>query len=230
MRLYNTVNGIQTEMETLYRNISGKPSFTAGERDIVYGAIIDAYLIVLNEYGLEDFHFEESDITADTTADTTYIDLDEYVFKIVPGSVRIPAENSTLTIIDEVAIFQNDPDASASGRPYCYSYKSSTDPNILRVRLYPTPDAVYTLNLQVMTYPTDAITNFPVVLMNVIKLKAKELACLNLGLLNLKSGFKAAYDEAIVNLRDGYDDERPRHVTRTFLSRPRGNIQSRISD
>ena len=66
--------------------------------------------------------------------------------------------------------------------------------------------------------------------MAAIKNKAKELSCLGLGLLGYMAGFKVAYEDIIVNLRDGYDDDQPIHVTRTFMSRPGENIQSRISD
>ena len=230
MRLYNTVNDIQTEMEVLYRNITGKQSFTAGERDIVYSAIIESYLIVLNEYGLEDFKFENIDITTVTVASQSHIDLDKYIYKVVPGSVRIPATNTTMSIIDEVTIYQVDPDDSARGLPVSYSYKSSTDPNIIRLRLYPIPDAVYTIKMQVLKYPTDVITNFPVTLMNIIKLKAKALSCLGLGLAQVKVGFDVEYDKQIVNLRDGFDDDIPRHVTRTYLSYPYNSVESRLSE
>ena len=84
MRLYNTVNSIRSEMETLYRNITGKHSFTAGEADIVNGAIVDAYQKVITEYGVTDFRFHKQDITKTTTSGTNYVDLDEYVYRIVP--------------------------------------------------------------------------------------------------------------------------------------------------
>lgn len=230
MRLYSTVNDIQSEIEVLYRNITGRNSFTAGERDIVYGCIIDAFLIVLLEYGIDNFKFREVDIEEDTTSGTNYIDLDEYIYKIIPGSVRIPASNSTLGIIDEVEIFQIDPNDEASGEPYAYSYKSSTDPNIMRLRLYPTPNAVFTLAMKVLKFPTDVATNFPIHLMNVIKAKAKALACMHLGVIQYKLAFDEEYKAAIINIRNGFDNDQPKHINRTYRTSVHRSINSRIND
>jgi len=230
MRLYSTVNDIQTETEVLYRNLTGKSSFTAGERDIVYGCIIDAFLIVLMEYGIDNFKFREVDIEEDTTSGTNYIDLDEYIYKIIPGSVRIPASNARLGVIDELEIFQTDPNDEASGEPYAYSYKSSTDPNIIRMRLYPTPNAAVTIALKALKMPTDLPTNFPVHLMNVIKTKAKALACLHLGVIQYKLAFDEEYKSSIIHIRNGFDDDQPKHINRTYRVPVTRSIESRIND
>lgn len=231
MRLYNTVDDIKSEMEILYRNITGKPSFTAGDADIVYGSIIDAYQRVLREYGIVQFRFQIIEDTLDTVSGQNYVDLDEYVFKIQKGSVRIPAQDQVLGLIDEVTIFQGDPRDEVTGVPTSYAYKNSTDPNIIRVRLYPTPDAVYTIYLNQFIYPTDVMTNFPTDLVSAIKFKAKALSCLGLGIGNYQPGFDREYEIAINQVKDGYDDDGPKHVGRTFLSSDAGgSIESRISD
>jgi len=229
MRLYNNVNDIKTEMEILYRNITGKPSFTAGEADIVYSSIIDSYQMVISEYGVSNFRFQEEDITATTVANQNYVDLDEYVYKVVSGSVRIPLRNVTLSLIDEVAIFQHDPGDDESGEPTSYAYKNSGSPNIMRLRLYPTPTTAYVIHLKVLKYPTDAITNFPADLMMAIKNKAKELSCLGLGLVQFMTRFEDKYEESIAKVKDGYNNDGPKHVSRSCIQIPRRSIEGRIS-
>ena len=229
MRLYNTVNDIQNEMAILYRNLAGKDQFTAGEVDIVQSSIIDAYQIAIREYGITSFRFQEEDVTEATTSGTNYIDLDEYIYRVVPGSVRIPASGQQLGLIDEVAIFQRDPEAQETGEPTAYAYQNSGDPNVMRLRLYPTPDAAYTIYMKVLKYPTDVITNFPTDLMAAIKNKAKALSCLGLGVVQYKAGFDHEYEKAIAQLKDGYDFDGPKHVQRTHIVTPHRSIQSRIS-
>lgn len=230
MQTYMTVNSIKTEMEALYRNLSGKAAFTAVECDIVYSAIIDAYQMAMLEYGVDTFTFIETDQTVTTTADQNYVNLDEYVFKVVNGSARIPAKSQLLGLIDEVSIFQADPNAESTGVPSQYAYMASGDPNIIRLRLYPTPNAEYTLNMKVLKYPPDVITNFPTWLQSAIKNKAKALSALGLGVAQLAPGFNEAYEEAIRKVKDGYRYDGPRHIGRSVrVSRP-VSTESRISE
>lgn len=230
MRLYNTANSIRSEMETLYKNITGKPSFSAGEADIVNGAIVDAYQRVITEYGVTDFRFHKQDVTKTTTSGTNFVDLEEYIYRIVPGSVCIPAGLINLILIDEVAIFNIDPNDEQTGPPTAYAYKNSTDPNIIRMRLWPTPDAAYIINLQVLQFPTDVITNFPTDLMAAIKNKAKALSCLGFGLGQYKLGFDSEYEQSIAQIKDGYEDAGPKHVQKSYYRRPSQSLESRISD
>lgn len=228
MRLYNTVNDISSEMEILYRNASGKPSFTAGEADIVNSAIIDSYQIVIQEYGVANFRFQEADIEVTTTAGTNYVDLDAYVYRVVSGSVRIPERDITLALIDEVSIFQTDPRAEETGEPTAYAFKNSGDPTVMRLRLYPIPDATYTIFLQVLKYPTDVITNFPPQLMAAIKNKAKSLSCLGLGLVQFMAAFDNQYEKSIEQIKDGYESDGPKHVSKSYIEIPRRSIEGRI--
>lgn len=227
MRTYNTVNDILNETAVLHRNLTGKDQLTAGENDIVNSAIVDAYQMALLEYGVEDFKFHEEDVTADTTSGTNYINLDEYIFRIVPGSVRIPAEHQNLGLIDEEAIFLVDPKDEITGPPESYSYKNSGDPNIIRVRLWPIPDATYTINLKVLKFPTDAITNFPTHLMAAIKNKGKELSCAGLGLFGAMPAFKSLYEEQIKQIKETFHDS-PKHVGRTVVFPSGRSVESRI--
>jgi hypothetical protein len=215
-------------MEILYKNLSGKPSLTAGEADIVYSAIVDAYQKVIQEYGVANFRFQVEDVTVDTTSGTNYVDLDEYVYKVVSGSVRIPAEDTNLALIDEVSIFQHDPRAELTDVPTSYAYKNSGDPNIMRLRLYPTPNAVFTIYLQVLKFPSDAMTNFPTELMAAIKNKAKSLSCLGLGLAQYQVAFDREYEKSIAQIKDGYSSDGPIHVKRSFIKIPHRSVESRI--
>lgn len=228
MQTYNTVNDIQVEVEALYKNITGRPNLSAVEVDIVKNSIIDAYQFAILEYGVETFAFMEQAVTHDTTSGTNYIDLDEYVFKVVNGSVRIEDEKSFLGLIDEVTIFQNDPDLSVTGVPTHYAYMNSTDPNIIRLRLWPEPDDTYTISLKVLKYPTDVITNFPTHLMSAIKNKAKELSCIGLGMPQQAPGFEKMYENIIAKVKDGYHNDSPRHVGRSYIPSFQVGLESRL--
>jgi len=217
MQTYATVNSIRTETEALFRNITGKKAFTAVEGDIVNSAIVDAYQFALLEYGISTFKFHEEADTIDTVADQTYVDLDEYVFKVVNGTVRIPAQNQLLGLINEVEIFQADPALETTGIPQAYAYTNSSDPNVVRLALWPTPDAVYTIYLKQLVYPTDVMTNFPIALQSAIKNKAKGLAVMGLGLGQLKPQFDNAYEEIIAKVKDGFNYEGPRHIPRRLF-------------
>lgn len=228
MQTYNTVNDIKVEVEALYKNVTGRANLSAVEADIVQNSIVDAYQFALLEYGVDTFAFQEQAVTGDTTAGTNYIDLDEYVYKVINGSVRIESEQSLLGVIDENAIFQNDPDLSVTGVPTHYAYMNSTDPNIIRLRLWPEPDAVYTIALKVLKYPTDTITNFPTHLMSAIKNKAKSLSCLGLGMPQLVEPFNRAYEEIMAKVKDGYHNSSARHVGRSYIPSFQRGVESRI--
>ena len=213
MQTYTNKNAIKTEVEALYRNVTGK-GLSAVETDIVYSSIVDAYQFVIMEYGIETFKFQEQSQSVETTFGTNYVDLTEYVYKVVNGSVRIPSENHPLSLIDEVSIFQTDPDASITGVPTNYAYTNSDDPNVVRLTLWPIPDGAYTINLDTLMFPTDVITNFPTYLQSAIKNKAKGLAVMGLGIGQFKPQFDAVYEEIIAKVKDGYNNDGPRHVGR----------------
>ena len=229
MRLYNTVNDIKTEIEALYRNTTGRNQLTAVETDIVYSSIVDAYQLVLLEYGVHTLKFVEEEFTVDTVAGQNYFDLEEYVYRIISGSVRINSERTMLNLIDEEQIFNYDPGDEIVSKPTSYAYMSSGDPNIMRVRLYPIPDQVYSIKMKVMKLPVDDITEFPTTLASAIKNKSKALCCVALGLAGLKVGFDALYEETLEKFKDGYLNDGPIHVRRSFIHVPNQNIQGRIS-
>lgn len=228
MRTYQTNNELKVEVEALYRNITGRAQLTAIESDIVASALIDSYQEVLLEYGITEFRFQEVDVTVDTVSGQRYADLDEYVFKIVTGSARIAAENNILVLMDEVGIYQSDPGADANGQPTHYAYGAPDDPNIIRVVFWPIPDAVYTVSFKVLKYPADVTTNFPVYLMSAIKYKAKSLACLNLGMPQLQPSFDKAYENIIAKVKDGFEEDGPKHVSRTVMTTSHSNVQGRL--
>jgi len=228
MRLYNTTNDIKTELEILYKNVTGRPNLTAIETDIIYSSIVDAMQYVLLEYGVETFKFQEQTIEVDTTSGTNYIDLDTYVYKVLAGTVRITAEDHILSVIDETQVYAVDPDLSETGLPDTYSFLNSGTLNVMRLLLYPTPDAVYTVTLNVLQYPEDELTEFPSNLMSAIKNKTKELAVLGLGMPQLQSGFRNAYEDIIAKIKDGYNDNSPKHIGRTYLVSNTRSIEGRI--
>lgn len=212
MQVYSTINNIVTEMEALVKNVTGKFPLNAVDTDIVQGAIIDALQIVILEYGVETFKFLEQSATLTTVSGQGYVDLPAYALKVIHNTIRIPAEDSLLTLIDEQMVHAADPDLTETGKPTGYYYLNSGSPNTVRLGLWPLPDAVYTIETQVHQYPTDSITNFPSALNTAIKLKAKAMSCLGLGLLQYKPGFDDAYDDIMKQIKDSYQEDRPRHV------------------
>lgn len=217
MQLYQTIAQIKDETEILVRNITGRKHLTAGEVDIVNATIIDAYQEVLLEYGITDFRFLEVDISVDTVPGVRYVDLDEYVFRAMPGTLRISAEDQQLSLIEEQEIYASDPGVNEVGVPRSYFYRGSDDPNVVRIGLYPTPNATFTIVGRGMKYPTDVITNFPISVVSAIKYKAKGLSCMQLGIGQLKPQFDDAYQKIIEKVKDSYMEDRPKHVGRTRL-------------
>jgi hypothetical protein len=230
MRLYNTVNDILSETLQLYRNVTGRQTMTAVETDIVLSSVIDAYQLVLLEYGVATFTFHEQTFEIDTVPGQDFVDLEEFVFRVVTGTVRIIDRTTSLGLIDEEKIYQADPGADADGIPYAYAYTGSDDPNVMRLTLWPIPDQAYTLTMKVLKLPTDTITNFPTTLMSAIKNKAKELAVVSLGMPQLKGSFRALYEEVIAKIKDGYDGDGPRHVQRRQFTESYRSIEERIPE
>jgi len=228
MRTALTVNEIKTEMEILYRNVTGKRSFTAIESDIVYASIVDAYQFVLLEYGIDTFKFQEVNVAPVTVAEQAYIDLDEYIYRILPGTVRIPSEGVLLSLADEEAIFAQDPNLEETGTPSCYSIMAQSDVDIVRVRLWPIPDQVFTLALSALKFPEDSISSFPTSLTSAIKYKAKSLSCIGLGIPNNRLAFDQAYEDIIGKVKNGFNGNAPKHIGRTYDIEVGRSIEGRI--
>jgi hypothetical protein len=229
MRNYNRVNDIKTEFESLVKNTTGRQQLSAVECDAVYSSIIDAYQFVLLEYGVDTFKFQEVEQVLTLSAGVNYVDLDEFVYRVVPGTPRIESEDSTLSLQDEAAFYQEDPNGDLTGLPYYYAYISSGDPNIVRLMVYPTPAQTYTMKLKGLKYPEDDMEEFPTWLMSAIKNKAKELCCISVGgMLGYKASFKDLYNDIIKQIKDGYNNGGPLHIGRTIISTNNRSVEGRI--
>jgi hypothetical protein len=229
MRITSTINDIVTEVQALYKNLTGRTPLSAIEGDIVQQSIIDALQIVLLEYGVDTFKFHESATTVNTVAAQAYIDLPANAYKVVNGSVRIAASGSLLSLMDETTIFQTDPEATTTGRPTHYAYTAASNINLVRLALWPIPDTVYTITMLVLSYPADTLASFPAALQSAIKFKAKSLSCLGLGIVSVKIGFDQEYESLMAKLKDGYEFEGPRHVGRSISISAGRTPEERIS-
>jgi hypothetical protein len=236
MSLYTTASSIKVELEATYKNLTGKPCFSAAEADIVNSSILDAIQEVMLEYGISDFQFIRDDITQDTISGQAYVDLTSGIFRVVSGSVRIPAYDQALSVSDEEAIFAADPDLSESGLPQTYTLMASDDPDVLRLRLWPAPDAVYTIYMTVMKIPTLSLTNnaavgianMPQMVQSAIKYKAKALACMQLGSMAALSGpLTMQYESIITKIKNGYRHDGPLHIQRISYGSSSRSIESR---
>lgn len=215
MRNQTTINEIESEFEALYRNVTGRGSLSAIEFDTVRASIIDAMQMVTLEYGIEPFRFHRIAQTTETTANQSYVDLLDHTYRVVSGTVRITSSDTFLSMIDEKAIFISDPDLSETGTPEFYAYGTNeSNPDSLRLSLWPIPDNSYTLSLDTLRYPEEDLDSFPAALGFAIKLKAKSLSCSSLGLSANANNFEAHYSEVINKIKDGYSTETPKHVGR----------------
>lgn len=230
MRTYNTVKQLIAEMDQLYRNTTGMAGLNAEEVDIVRASIIDAYQLVLLEYGMEDFRFHTELLEVNTVADQNYIDLDKYVFRVDQGTVLIKSEGQNLNLINEREVYAQDPEVNTTGVPTGYAYASSDDPDTVRLILWPIPEKVYTVQMRVYKYPSDTMTEFPTALASAIRHKTKALSCLNLGsLAHLEGSFERMYESIITKIKDSYTDNGPKHVQRLVYTPKIQSIEGRIS-
>ena len=84
-------------IETIYRRLSGRESPTYQERKTIDNAFNAAMHDMCLDRGISSWRFTQVADTEDTTADTAYVDLDENIFNVISGTVRIAAENITLS-------------------------------------------------------------------------------------------------------------------------------------
>ena len=179
------------------------------------------------DYGISRWRFLQAADTEDTTADTSYVDLDENIFNIISGTVRIASENATLAVWDLEAIYQVDPDANETGRPQMYALDSSGTAGIIRMQLWPIPDAVYTIAFVAeKIMDEDSVSSFPPWLHTALKDRSMQLALRDLGFFQEAVVYGLSYQERLKMAKDSQGTDVPM-VIRRMGAVISDNLQSR---
>lgn len=219
----NITNGI----EVYVRRLTDQEKLSFLEKKVVSDSINEAMQAICIDYGISRWRFRTSNQTVDTTAGQNYVDLTADVFNIVSGTVRIVAENSTLAPWDIEAIYSADPDGDQTGRPQMYALDSSGTANIIRLLLWPEPDAVFTISYTAeLMVDEDNVSSFPPWMHTALKAKSFQLALEDLGMAEEGFAFERRYDTALAQNKASQGNDGPQAVRRVQVIY-HSNFQSR---
>ena len=151
---------IQQRVEIYVRRVTGANTLTRLEKEAIADGINMCLVDIATDKSFGQFNAVMSDTTADTTANINYVNLAEGVIQVIDGTVRIEAEDQTLTRIPFSHFFALDPGENTTGTPSAYAIGGDVD--YLRLYLRDTPDAVYTIAYTARIMPDeDEIGQFP---------------------------------------------------------------------
>lgn len=224
-----TKTEVINRIETLVRRLTKQESLSYMEHKLVEDAFNSAIVDMCVDTAIPHWRFLLEDVTADTTSGTAYVDIDANVFNVISGTVRIEAENATLDAKSLEALYSSDPGIEATGPPLYYAFDSSASVDQIRLRLWPVPDATYTIAFVAESIPDeDSIASFPSWMHSCLKDKAFELALRDLGLFIESAIYAASYEKRkhAHKQSQGYDG--PRHIRRRGGGPTTIDIQSRI--
>lgn len=211
MAIWSLTKGeLQRAIETTVRNVRGdKAGVTANDRFVIFTSINEALVDISLERGMNAPTPITSDTTAATVANQNYVDLADAVINVVDGTVRIVAEDVILTRFNGAIkdFYAYDPGEDFSGTHptlYCLDQDGSGG---FRMRLRPTPGAVYTIAMKVETMPEeDIVGDFPGWYHGALRSKATSIALEALGL--PVGSHEQRYEKRIRNIDDkmrGFD-------------------------
>jgi hypothetical protein len=232
----HTKQEIVDRIETLLRNLLGRESPTYQERKTIDDAINAAIVDLCLDSGISNWRFLLTDDTEVTTADTAYVDLDENIYNVVSGTVRIEAENATLEPMSLEYNYTTDPDQNDTGQPQFYALESSGDAETMRMVLKPIPNAAYTIAFVGESIPDeDSISTLPAWMHSCLKDKAILNALRDLGLSDRFPGtianFTASYEKRKQDNKSSQGHDIPIHINRPYrVPRFSRGIQSRLPD
>ncbi len=230
-----TTTEIKDGIETLLRNLTGRESPTYGERKIIGNSLNAAIVDLCLDRGVSKWRAIQADSTVDTTASTAYVDLDANIFNVISGTVRIEAENLTLSPMSIEYNYVTDPDQDDTGTPAFYAIDSSADPEQIRLRLKPIPNAVFTISFVSESIPDeDSIASFPSWTHACLKDKATLNTLRDLGLAErfpqTMATFAVSYEKRKEDNKASQGLDIPRHINRPYKVRRSRGIQSRLPD
>jgi hypothetical protein len=220
---------ITQRIETLLRRLMNKESFSYLEKKIISDAINMAMQDVCLDSGVSRWRFLQENDTIDTVPGTSYVDLDANVFNVISDTVRIVNDQTLLYYTELEDIYSTDPGAQQIGRPQFYALDSSSDPETIRLKLWPTPDAVYTISLvQEKIIELDGISSFPSWMHSLLSDKAKENTLRDFGFFVESEVFKNSYTDRKNNAKISQGHDGAQHIRRVGLPRSNVGFESRI--
>lgn len=223
-----TKAGIINHIETLVRRLTEQESLSYMEKIIVSDAINAAMIDICMDYGVSRWRWLQEDVTVDTVGSQAYVDVDADIFNIISGTVRITAEDWTLSPFDLEVIYSADPGADVVDKPRMYALDSSSDPETIRLQLWPTPNGVYTIAFVAeKIVDEDAVSSFPSYLHAGLQDKATEVALRNLGMAVAALPFERSYEKRKNMAKASQGNDTPRYVNRFGGFVPDNRIQSR---
>lgn len=224
-----TVAKVKTKIEVLVRRLSGKTNLTYDERQIVSDAINEAMQEICIDRGISRWRFLQTADTEDTTASTAYVDLDENIFNVISGTVRIASEDKILQVASLEYIYSTDPDQDDESCPDYYAFDSSGDPETIRLIFKPIPDAVYTISfIAESIVDEDSISSFPAWMHGAIIDLSTSIALRRLGLGD-PSFYEQQYNKRRQNAKASQGHDGAMHINRVNTIPPEYPLQSRTN-
>ncbi len=223
------VADIKVKIEVLVRRLSGKTNLTYDERQIVSDAINEAMQDICIDRGISRWRFLQTADTEDTTAGTAYVDLDENIFNVISGTVRIASEGKTLSVASIEYIYSTDPKQDSQSCPDYYAFDSSGTPETIRLIFKPIPNAVYTISfIAESIVDEDGISSFPAWMHGAIIDLSTSIALRRLGLGD-PAFYKNEYRERKQNAKESQGGDSAQHINRVNTIPPEYPLQNRTN-
>lgn len=219
---------IKVKIEVLVRRLSGA-NLTYDERQIVSDAINEALQQICLDRGVSRWRFLQSADTEDTTASTAYVDLDENIYNVISGTVRIASEDKNLEYASLEYIYSTDPNQDDEASPDYYSFDNSTDPETIRMIFKPIPDGAYTVSfIAESIVDEDGIASFPAWMHGMVIDLSTSIALRRLGLGDPDYYYRAYRDRRNdAKASQGHDG--PQYINRVNYLPPEYPLQSRTN-
>lgn len=226
-----SISDLRRRIERVYLRITGQESVMAEDRLIITDGINRAIIDLSTDRGFDELKFIMSDTTVSTVSNQNWVDLDSGVIGVISGTLRIKNERRILTRINLQMFTASDIEEVGSGTPGFYALDQGASAGLLRLRLRPIPDAVYTIDLKVQTIPDeDSISTIPGWMHHVLQSLATSISLEALGMPVEAIPFQNSYERSVKNVREQQrGDSGPQHVqTRTADARG-SDIQARAN-
>ena len=212
----------------LYRNMTGRENPTLRERQLMDRAVNEAMQkICVDKYGTQ-MRFLLTDISVATTSGTDYVDLPIDTLYVLQGTVTIPDEDRWLRQTSLEYLEQLDAGTDVDSVPQIYAFEqSSSGANYIRMKLFPTPDAAYTITAKAsQIIAENDISNLPNYLHGPLLDMATYIAMKRIGFGN-PALYKQEAEDAIEDYASQEASDGPLHIPRRQASYGGQNLEAR---
>lgn len=222
---------IKRNIESIAKRALNVASLTQDDSLIISDCINLAMQDLCQQRGISNWRFLTRPLVATTTPNVNYVDLTPNVHRVKDGTVRLVGEDVSMIHVSTEWIADRTTSNMATGVPTHYAFVQSGDPETLRMRLWPTPDAAYNISYEgEMVVEQDGVSAFPSWLHGLVAAQAIVLALEAFGLPQLAALYERRYEE---RLQNAYNSERgtgPIHIRRVAEFIPKRDIQDRKPD